>query len=272
MSGRFAFGTWEQAVQWLRNQPGQSDLVRACYYDDPLELAAERFANSSEWRAVREYLPTTRGLALDAGAGRGISSYALARDGWRVIAVEPDPSTIVGAGAILHIRKATGFPIEVADELGESLPFESNAFDLVYCRAVLHHARDLSRFCKELGRVLKHGGTLVATREHVVSRSADVISFQRNHPLHRLYGGENAFRLREYLNALKGGGIRITKVLNPLASDINTFPDTVKALQYSLARKARLPLDLRLPAWLLRLRGSMLQTPGRLYSFIGRKA
>ena len=38
--------------------------------------------------------------ALDLGAGRGISSYALAREGWQVTALEPDPSMLIGAGAI----------------------------------------------------------------------------------------------------------------------------------------------------------------------------
>ena len=34
--------TWEQAVQWLREQPDMQGLVQACYFDDPLAQAAER--------------------------------------------------------------------------------------------------------------------------------------------------------------------------------------------------------------------------------------
>jgi hypothetical protein len=34
--------TWEQAVRWLREQPEQQDLVRACFYDDPVEAAIVR--------------------------------------------------------------------------------------------------------------------------------------------------------------------------------------------------------------------------------------
>ena len=63
--------TWEQAVLWLRSQPQRQDLVRACYYDDPLYEAAERFRQSGEWQAtarlVRRWLP---GKVLDLGAGR----------------------------------------------------------------------------------------------------------------------------------------------------------------------------------------------------------
>jgi hypothetical protein len=33
--------TWEQAVQSLRNQPDQKELVQYCYYDDPLESGSK---------------------------------------------------------------------------------------------------------------------------------------------------------------------------------------------------------------------------------------
>ena len=44
--------TWEGAVLWLRSQPDQADLVRACFYDDPLLDAARRYHRSIEWAAV----------------------------------------------------------------------------------------------------------------------------------------------------------------------------------------------------------------------------
>ena len=136
--------SWEQAVQWLRDKPDQQDLVRACYYDDPLPAAAERFWQSLEWKSITALLPPAQGgFALDLGAGRGISSYALAKEGWKVSALEPDPSTLVGSGAIRSLAHDSGLPIEVVTEFSEKLPFEDNSFELVNCRQVLHHARDL---------------------------------------------------------------------------------------------------------------------------------
>src|SRR4051812_17248898 len=106
--------TWEQAVDWLIQQPGSEVLVKACFYDDPLIDAATRYWQSTEWRAVRDLLPATPGKALDIGAGRGISSYALARDGWNVTALEPDPSEKVGAGAIRKLANEADLKIEIA--------------------------------------------------------------------------------------------------------------------------------------------------------------
>ena len=56
--------TWEEAVLWLREQQDQQQLVRECYFDDPLLIAAKRFANSTEWRATQSYLPSVAETAL----------------------------------------------------------------------------------------------------------------------------------------------------------------------------------------------------------------
>jgi len=263
--------SWEQAVCWLKSQPEKAEIVRACFYDDPLIEAAERYYNSSEWRAVRALIGPARGRTLDIGAGRGISSFALAKDGWTTVALEPDPSDEVGAGAIRRLSLESGLKLEVVESWGESLPFDSNAFELVHCRQMLHHARDLGKLCREIMRVLKPGGIMIATREHVLSHREDLAEFLRNHPLHHLYGGENAYLLREYLAAIEAGGLRLISVLNPFQSDINAFPETVESIKERLARKLHLPSAGLIPKWAMAALGGMMRTPGRSYTFIARK-
>jgi SAM-dependent methyltransferase len=264
--------SWEDAVAWLRAQPGSQDLVRACFYDDPLTNAAARYWNSTEWRAVHAYLPSTRGKALDVGAGRGIASYALARDGWAVAALEPDASDLVGAGAIRSLARDTGVAVEVVETWGEALPFPDAAFDVVHCRQVLHHARDLDQLCREIGRVLKPGGVFIATREHVISKREDLGAFQANHPLHRLYGGENAFLLEEYKDAIRHAGITLHRVLNPLETDINLFPETTADVRRRAAAKIGFPFPALIPQLVLKVAGNLSDAPGRLYTFVGRKS
>jgi SAM-dependent methyltransferase len=277
------FGSWEQAVQWLRAQPDQAALVQSAYYDDPLLGAATRYWQSEEWRAVRGLLPTSRGLALDVGAGRGIASFALAKEGYRVMALEPDGSALVGAHAIRGLATETGLPIEVTQEFSECLPFADASFDLVFARAVLHHTSDLAGACREFFRVLKPGGHLLAIREHVISRPEDLPAFLDDHPLHHLYGGENAFLPEVYTAAIRGAGFALDAVMQPFDSAVNYAPYTRESLRREIALRvgARLPglrplvqSALSVPVlWSLgtRLMNRIDHRPGRLHSFHARK-
>jgi SAM-dependent methyltransferase len=263
--------SWEEAVLSLRAQAEAKELVLACFYDDPLLGAARRYANSSEWMALRQLIGDPPGMALDIGAGRGISSYALASAGWQVTALEPNDSNIVGAGAIRQLSQDACLDIKVVQDWGEQLPFPDASFDLVNCRQVLHHAHDLRRLCAEIARVLKPGGRFVAAREHVVSRREDLPIFLAAHPLHRLYGGENAFLLSEYMDAIKDAGLSIDVVLNPKESDINLYPETCMSLKRRWAGKLGLPSPSLIPDALLRYAGRFSNVAGRLYTFAGRR-
>jgi SAM-dependent methyltransferase len=282
-NGMTRFGTWESAVVWLRNQPARRQLVLDAFYDDPLIAAAERYRGSDEWQAVSQLLRGRSGKALDVGAGRGIASYALAKEGLEVTSIEPDPSAIVGAGAIRALAMESALPINVVEEFSERLPFADGTFDLVFARAVLHHTRDLELACFEIYRVLRPGGMFVAAREHVISKETDLAQFLDGHPLHRLYGGEHAFLLDRYVGALKAAGFCPLEVLSPLKSPINLFPYTIDSLRDAVIDRVSQRIPAR-PLWrvalgsnrifqsLLSIAGHFDNRPGRLYSFVGHKA
>ncbi|MCK1313369.1 class I SAM-dependent methyltransferase [Bradyrhizobium sp. 23] len=277
------FQTWENAVVWLRNQPNQRQLVLDAFYDDPLIAAAERYFSSDEWQAVSQILDGRTGAALDVGAGRGIASYALAREGFSVTALEPDPSEIVGAAAIRALAAEAGLQINVVEEVSERLPFANDTFDAVFARAVLHHTRDLESACRETYRVLRPGGMFIAAREHVISKEADLRQFLDQHPLHHLYGGEHAFLLDRYISALSGAGFDSVEILPPLKSPINLFPYTIDSLRDAIVEELSRKIPMR-PLWRVALGSKRVFTsllsvaerfdnrPGRLYSFICRKA
>lgn len=266
------FVSWEDAVVWLKLQPDKQDIVKACFYDDPLKESLDRYYYSSEWFDIQQLLQRVKvGKALDIGAGRGISSYALAKDGWDVYALEPDKSEIVGSGVIKKIASEYDLPINVVETIGESLPFEDNSFDLVYARQVLHHANDLDKMCLEIARVLKPQGIFIATREHVINKKSDLGKFLKKHPLNHLYGGENAFLLKEYISAIEKSGIKIEKILKPYSSNINLYPLTRKTFKQKIINIVKVPLPNFLVDFMIKLYEKYTNNPGRIYSFIGYK-
>ena len=274
--------TWEEAVQWLKSQSDRQELVRACYYDDPALKAAERFVNSEEWQAVYDIAKSwMNGKVLDLGAGNGISSYAFALAGCRVTALEPDPSDMVGAGAIAKLAKEANLDIEIIQNFGESLPFADNSFDIVHGRQVLHHAKNLPKLCQEAARVLRPNGLFIATREHIISESQDLDIFLRTHPLHQLYGGENAFLLQQYYEAISQAGLILKGSYGQYQSVINYAPTTRSQHQQNITNKLEKYLGSRLAKWLcaqlkfIELISNIYtwrdRTPGRLYSFVAIK-
>lgn len=269
--------TWEEAVLWLKAQEDKAELIRNCYFDDPIESSAARFHQGVEWQKTKNLLPKMLGKVLDLGAGRGQSSYALAKDGWAVTSLDPDPSHVVGTGAIRELAKRTGIDIEIIDAKGEALPFAADSFDLVYTRQALHHSEDLYKLLKEIYRVCRPGGTFIAVREHVVDSERDKELFLESHPLHEVYDQENAYLLIEYLKAITEAGFILSKTLNPLETPINYYPLTRDDIVRSLLRKISgieisVKINQLFPDILLKIAGDyFLKTPGRLYTFVAQK-
>ena len=274
---------WEEAVQWLKEQPDQEKTVRDCYYDDPLDVAAERFYRSEEWQAVANIAKAhvSSGKVLDLGAGRGISSYAFAKMGYSTTALEPDPSSLVGAKAIQALVESSQIPIQIVQGQAELLPFSDCSFDIVYGRAVLHHARDLTKLCQEAARILKPNGILIATREHIISKLEDLDEFLFSHPLHFLYGGESAYLLSEYIDKIQHSGLVMQQVIAPFDNVINYAPmsqhEFYEMTVSMLANRVSQPIAkwLASNSQLQSLYGRYLSykssSPGRLYSFVAIK-
>jgi SAM-dependent methyltransferase len=229
--------TWEEIIIQIRNKPEYHQLVELAYLEEDLVLNVERFRKSEEYIAtlklLRENCPAGRFLKLvDVGAGNGVASAAFALDGFDVVAIEPDPSLTIGAGAILELKTKFNLTnLEVVEAWGESLPLETAAFDIVYIRQAVHHAARLNEFIMEAARLLRNGGVLLTVRDHVVYNEIDKQWFLQSHPLHKFYGGENAFTEEEYRNAISKSGLSIQKCFHHYDSVINYFPESSSLIE-----------------------------------------
>lgn len=271
--------TWEDTITHIQNSPSFASLVRDTYISPDLPSNVERFCLSAEFQEtlllLRQYSSVNPSKLLDIGAGNGVASISFARAGYQVTALEPDPSYTIGSGAIktlsAHYQLSN---IDVVEGYGESLPFDNETFDIVYIRQAMHHASNLSLFVKEAARVLKKEGIMLTLRDHVITSSKDKVKFLNRHPLHRYYGGENAFTLHAYQTAFKEAGLTILQQISPSASPINYDPWSKTQLKQILSAKfgawtASCRWFVELAWWLSMIRKEHL--PGKLYSFVVRK-
>jgi SAM-dependent methyltransferase len=153
--------------------------------------------------------------------------------------------------------------------------------DIVYVRQVLHHTHDLLLVLSECARVLRKGGVFLACREHVVDNAGQLRVFLNRHPIHQLAGGENAYRLDEYLKAITASGLQLEQVFGPWDSILNAFPAVRDNGELVLFAHTLLRRKLGLVGWLMgfvpgvqALVWQYLKrpVPGRMYSFLARKS
>lgn len=102
---------------------------------------------------VVEELADTSGIVLDVGCGNGKFVSRLHKD-------RPDLQVVgmdISAGILADVEK----PVLMAD--AQALPFADDSADAVLALHMLYHVGDIEATIKELARVLRPGGVLVAS-------------------------------------------------------------------------------------------------------------
>ncbi len=245
-----------------------------------IELCEKSREFQSVLQIASEHGKTT-GSILDIGGGNGVATLAWHNSGYEATLLEPDPSEIVGFGALTPVLKEHGIArISIYEGNAENTTFADGEFDIVYCRQVLHHIPDLPKAIREIRRILKPDGVFIATREHVISKHDDLQEFWDNHDLHHLTGGEYAYLESEYVQALYDEFSSV-EIIRYYDSVINYFPlsenDLKKAIQKELYRipvfrqlhlcriLSQLPF---IQQWAIYRLNANNHVAGRMYSFV----
>ena len=97
---------------------------------------------------------------LEIGLGQGAESEQIIRRGARWSGLDLTPEAVRRARTRLHIRS---LPFEdVRQGSAVAIPWPDDAFDIVFSHGVLHHIPDVRTAAREIHRVLRPGGLLVA--------------------------------------------------------------------------------------------------------------
>lgn len=147
---------------------------------------------------------------LEVGAAKCWGAPHVMRAGCTYVGTDilTDPNIGLGRGAFYE-REVGPFLRVQAD--GESLPFAEDTFDVTYCVATLHHALDLGRMVREMARVTRPGGLVLALNEgtRAVYRSGDAPgqAEERTHGIN-----EHVHTLYAYLWAFARAGLVVRRI------------------------------------------------------------
>ncbi len=155
--------------------------------------------------------------ALDVGAGTGRFSLKLARNGWKVTALDSNSQMLSFAKRAAGDEALTIQFIHSPIEGGLSTP--STSFDLVVCALTLCHIPDLRDAIREFHRALAPGGHLLITDVHPDFIAAGMpTQFVEDEVTYHL---PNEPHTRDdYLQAITNAGLSISTVLEIPGRDV----------------------------------------------------
>jgi len=138
--------------------PGLKDSVRAQFAAAAASYAESRpHVDGPDLRALVDAVATSPGeRALDIGCGAGHTSFALARAGAEVTAVDLTDAMLDETRRGAVERGLAN--VHVAPGDAEALAFPDASFDVVVSRLAAHHFPHPERFVAEASRVLRPGG------------------------------------------------------------------------------------------------------------------
>ena len=117
----------------------------------------------------------------DVASGAGHTGLRYAGVASRIVAVDPAPHMLA---QVRRLATERGVAVETVEAFAESIPLESDSFDLVVCRLAAHHFFDLSKAMSEMTRLAKPGG-YVAIIDMEGDENPDIDAF--NHEIEVLH-------------------------------------------------------------------------------------
>ncbi|MBC8500869.1 MAG: class I SAM-dependent methyltransferase [Nanoarchaeota archaeon] len=101
-----------------------------------------------------------KGLTLDAGCGEGAVCRELSKRGYKMVGIDINREGLEYAKDAA--KKINTKPVFICGNI-EKIPFPENKFDQVVSLDVLEHVNNHMKAIKEIRRVLKKGGTFIAS-------------------------------------------------------------------------------------------------------------
>lgn len=204
---------WVQLLDPSKNPEEWTDdfIVSLPRVDDP--ALGVKGDNLSQWvkqadnfdAVLNRLTPAPGQTVLDIGAGRCWSTAAFARRGCRCVAFDILPDKYLGlrSSEIFFERENIYFDRVMGDMA--AMPFQNDAFDIVFTNCSLHHTSALGDAFREMARVVKPGGVVAVANEPVkgVFRNTEASHEEIDAGIN-----EHVFTIGEWLRAAQNAGLQ----------------------------------------------------------------
>ena len=148
----------------MTNDGSQTYDTNAGFWIEIIRNHRDKYREELTDTAVLKAVGTAGGLtALDAGCGEGYLSRKLAEEGAIVTGIDSSAELIKAARA--H-QQASALPTSFDIGTVDSLPYETDSFDLVLCNHLMNDLQDPAQALKEFARVLRDRGRVVILMLH----------------------------------------------------------------------------------------------------------
>jgi len=178
-----------------------------------------------------------RGAArvLDIATGGGHTALAFARFTPSVVALDVTVPMVQAARAFVAAAGAPGVRFLGADV--EALPFRDRSFGTVTCRTAAHHFRSLLPALREVARVLRPGGSLLA--EDIMGHDEEeAAGFMLEVERRRDPSHVRSFRQIEWTAFLRAAGLTVMD--EAIMPKVRTWEDWTRRSRMAPAPKAEL--------------------------------
>ncbi|MCB9137269.1 MAG: class I SAM-dependent methyltransferase [Caldilineaceae bacterium] len=197
-------------------------------------LQPDRCEMYGPWSPPEEELGLLGNVAgrdiLEIGCGAGQCSIALARQGARVTGLDISPNQL--AVARDNARHARADITWLQSRAEQMIELTDATFDLILAAYVLPYVADLPKAFREMARVLRPGGRLIATLDHPLrtifydEEDEEPVGFpQRSYfdrrPLRWPYSGADVMLasrhlpLADWLDLGRAAGLELARVVEP---------------------------------------------------------
>jgi len=162
---------------FLHSQSRHLKRYQGKWVADPLHQWSRQWEYPYVFSRISDYAGNARQESelriLDAGSGVTFFPYFLSSRFSNVIVSCCDYEFSLGE-AYSRLNHCLGGRVRFVPGDLRSLPFQNNAFDIVYCVSVLEHTDAYQNIVSEFRRVLKPGGILIVTFDISVDGEADI--------------------------------------------------------------------------------------------------